>query len=203
VSPHNFKRAALLKAADGSLKRLKVDYIDLYQLHWPNPDVPIQETMEAMEYLVIVGKVRFIGVSNFSAAQLQTAQEATAIPIVSNQVEYSLIARCIESELLPYCQANGVTIIAYSPFSYHFNNILERDKEGAIRNVASTMGKTHAQVVLNWSLRKNSVVAIPKSNSIGHVEENCLASDWNMPSRSLALLEEAFPVGYCGIYSRN
>lgn len=203
VSPHHFKRAALIKAADESLKRLKVECIDLYQLHWPNPDVPIHETMEAMEYLITVGKIRFIGVSNFSVAQLRTAQEATSLPIVSNQVEYSLIARCIESELLPYCQANGVTVIAYSPFSEYLNNILGRDKEGTINNVASTIGRTHAQVVLNWILRENNVVAIPKSNSVAHVEEDCLASGWKMPSNSLALLEEAFPVGYWGIYSRK
>ena len=192
VSPEHFRRDALLKAADASLKRLEVDYIDLYQLHWSNPGVPIEETMRAMESLLKAGKVRFIGVSNFSVTQLREAQAVMAVPIVSNQVEYSLITRNIETDVLPYCQANGITVIAYSPFGERFSNILQKDRKGVIQRVAAAVGKTSAQVVLNWCLSKESVVVIPKANSVAHVEEDCGASDWNMSKANLELLEKAF-----------
>ena len=116
VSPSHFRRRDLLKAADQSLKRLKIDFIDLYQLHWANPRIPIAETMGAMEELVDAGKVRYIGVSNFSVGLMEEAQAALSrARIVSNQVEFSLTERSIEPEVLPYCQANGITVIAYKP----------------------------------------------------------------------------------------
>jgi len=91
VSPSNFRRADLLKAAEGSLRRLGTDRIDLYQLHKPNDAIPLEETLGAMEELVDAGKVRFIGVSNFSQSELQRAQRAMRMhPIVSNQMRYNL-----------------------------------------------------------------------------------------------------------------
>ena len=107
VSSSHFTYDDLIEAADDSLKRLRTDYIDLYQLHWPSQSVPIEETMRAMDRLVEEGKVRFIGVSNFSVTQLEEAQATTGNKIVSNQVSYSLVEREIERELLPYCQEHG------------------------------------------------------------------------------------------------
>ena len=102
----------VMKAAEASLRRLAVDCIDLYQIHWPNSRVPITETMRAMEELVDQKMVRYIGVSNFSTSELQQAQAAmTNHPIVSNQVLYSLKARHIERDLLPYCQEKHVTVM--------------------------------------------------------------------------------------------
>ena len=103
----------VLRAADESLRRLSVDCINLYQIHWPNHSIPIADTMRAMEELVDAGKVRYVGVSNFSTRELREAQGAmTRYPIVSNQVLYNLNSRRIEEELLPYCQEHHVTIIA-------------------------------------------------------------------------------------------
>lgn len=97
ASPRNFRRADLLQAADGSLKRLRTTYIDLYQLHWSNYTVGIEETMGAMEELVDAGKIRFIGVSNFSVHALEKAQAALSKhKIVSNRVRYSLMERTVE-----------------------------------------------------------------------------------------------------------
>ena len=110
VSPQHFRSHDVISAADDSLKRLRIDCIDVYQLDWPNPAIPIEETMGAMDRLVEVGKIRFIGVSNFSVAQLREAKAASRNKIVSNQVPDSLADGAIEHEVLRYCQENGVTV---------------------------------------------------------------------------------------------
>src|SRR5438309_3252686 len=116
VSPSHFGYDDLLRSARKSLERLRMKKMDLYQLHWPNPRVPIVETMKAMETLVRDGSVCHIGVSNFSVVQMKEAQAALSREeIVSNQVEYSLVDRAVEETILPYCQREKVTLIAYSP----------------------------------------------------------------------------------------
>ena len=133
VSPSHFRRRDVLRAADESLRRLRCGVIDLYQLHWPNPRIPIAETMGAVQELVDAGKVRHVGVSNFSVAEMEEARAALPnAPIVSNQVEYSLTDRSIEAETLPYCQANGITVIAYSPLARGLGNF-GKGAEGAGR----------------------------------------------------------------------
>jgi diketogulonate reductase-like aldo/keto reductase len=192
ASPDHFRRAALIKAADESLRRLRTDYIDLYQLHKPNDDVPIEETLGAMEELVDAGKVRFIGVSNFSVAQLQAAQRAARKhPIVSNQVRLNLIDRTINEDLLPYCQRNGVTVIAYSPLARGFQHILDCDPQGVLRKIAEETGKTPVQVALNWCLCLDGVVAIPKGNTVAHVLENCGGSGWRLTPEQVRKLDRA------------
>jgi len=190
VSPEHFRFDRVLKAVDGSLKRLRTDWIDLYQLHMPNDMVPIEETIAAMEQLVDAGKVRFIGVSNFSVAQLERARNATRkYRIVSNQVRYNVVDRTIEAALLKYCQVNGITIIAYSPLGRDFQSILDCDPDGALAEVARLTGKTMAQVAINWCLCKDAVVAIPKGNSTAHVVENCGASSWRLTTEQLLFLD--------------
>ena len=194
VSPSHFRKNDILKAADQSLKRLNIDVIDLYQLHWPNDAIPIAETMGAMESLVDAGKIRFIGVSNFSVGQMQEAQDAlTNARIVSNQVRYSLIDRSIESALLSYCQEQGVTIIAYSPLATGLGKLGGKAGAQAVERVASNTEKTQAQVALNWCLRQPRVMVIPKANSAAHVEDDCGASGWRLSSPDLAILDAAFP----------
>ncbi len=192
VSPEHFQFRSVLKAADGSLKRLGIDRIDLYQLHMPNDMVPIEETLAAMEQLVDAGKVRFIGVSNFSVAHLERARNATRkYRIVSNQVRYNVVDRTIEADLLKYCQANGITIIAYSPLARDFQSILDCDPDGALAEVARLTGKTIAQVAINWCLCKDGVVAIPRGNSTAHVVENCGASSWRLTAEQLQFLDRS------------
>lgn len=192
VWPTHFKYKDVIKAAENSLKRLKTDYIDLYQLHWPNPTVPISETMQAMESLVDAGKIRFIGVSNFSVHQLKQAQASmTRHKIVFSQVSYSLINRHIERHLLPFCNANAIMIIAYSPLGGGLRYIQALDKQHALRRVTEAIGKTCAQVVLNWCISKKNVVAIPKANSVGHVVENCGATGWRLSPQQIELLEHS------------
>ena len=192
VWPTHFKYKDVIKAANHSLRRLKIDYIDIYQLHWPNPIVPISETMQAMESLVDAGKVRFIGVSNFSLDQLKQAQASmTKHKIIFNQVNYSLIVRDIEQKLLPYCIANDIMVIAYSPLAGSLHKIKVLDKQNALRSVADIIGKTHAQIALNWCISKKNVIAIPKANSIKRVEENCGATGWHLSKQQIELLESS------------
>ena len=194
VSPSHFRRRDLLKAADQSLKRLKIDFIDLYQLHWANPRIPIAETMGAMEELVDAGKVRYIGVSNFSVGLMEEAQAALSrARIVSNQVEFSLTERSIEPEVLPYCQANGITVIAYSPLARGLGNLERGAGARALADVAGRNGRTVAQVALNWCLHHERVMVIPKTNASMRVEENCGASGWSLSDDDVAALEAAFP----------
>ncbi len=186
----------VMAAADRSLKRLNVDCMDLYQVHWPNSDVPIAETMGAMERLVDEGKVRYVGVSNFSVAEMREAQAAIKHPIVSNQVLYSLTEREIESELLPYCQQNGVTVMAYTPLGEGALARPPRPDDDAslhlLRDVAEEAGKTMAQVALNWCIAHDSVMVIPKSDSVSRTEENCGASGWRLSPEQMRRLDEAF-----------
>lgn len=181
VSPAHFRRDALRRAADGSLTRLRTDRIDLYQLHEPSPRVPIAETMAGMAELVDAGKVRFIGVSNFSLRQLKRAR--AALPrhaIVSNQVRYSLLDRSIEAALLPYCQQHGVSILAYSPLGRGIPNLSKNDPRKTLRQLALETGKTEAQVALNWCVARPGVIAITKSNSFERLVEDCGASGWRL-----------------------
>jgi diketogulonate reductase-like aldo/keto reductase len=190
MSPHHFRRDALIQAADSCLMRLRVPCIDLLQLHEPNPAVPIAETLGAMTKLVDAGKVRFIGVSNFSLRQLQEARKASEkYPIVSNQLRYSVIDRTIERDLLPYCQANRITVITYSPLARGLERIRDCDPQHSIERVAQQTGKTSPQVVLNWCLSKPGVVVIPKGNSAEHILENCGASGWRLSQEQLRLLD--------------
>ena len=181
----------VMQAAESSLRRLGTDYIDLYQIHWPNPSVPIKETMRAMEALTDSGLVRYIGVSNFSVKELEEARAAmTKYPLVSNQVLYNLKRRGIEKDLLPYCQQNQITVIAYTPLAD--GSLTTRTQ--ALQEVADEVDKTPAQVALNWFIYRPNVIVIPKSNSLAHIEENCGASGWCLSEDQLRRLDEAFPV---------
>ena len=195
VLPRNFRRADLIAAAERSLLRLGTDHIDLYQLHWPNLTLPVEEPMSAMEALVEAGKIRFIGVSNFSVRDLIRAQAAlTGQRIAANQVRYSLIDRTIERSLLPYCQQNGITVIAYSPLAKGLGNIRACDPKGVLRKAAETLLKTEAQVALNWCIRNPNIIAIPKASSVAHVLEDGGASGWSLPQEIASTLTEQ--IGY-------
>ena len=194
--PSRFGRRDLLKQADESLRLLKTDYIDLYMPHWANPELSIEEGMGAMEELVDQGKVRFIGVSNFSVAQMQEAQSVMSKHrIVCNQMVYSLVERAIEpAGVLQYCQQNRITLMAYSPLSENFPHIMSMDRNGALSKIAAETGRTEAQTALNWCITEEHVVAIPRSNSLEHIEENCLASGWRLSAEHKSLLDDSFPV---------
>ncbi len=197
VSGSHLRHDEVLRAAEASLRQLRTDSIDLYQVHWPNSRVPIKETMRAMETLVDRGLVKYIGVSNFSVSDLREAQAAMSkYPIVSNQVLYNLNSRDIEQDLLPYCQQPNVTIIAYTPLDDGRLATTSRFRRSrgmrALEQIAAEVQKTLAQVALNWCTARPHVIAIPKSDSVARTEENCRASGWRLSRAQIRLLDEAF-----------
>ena len=194
VSAENLSYERVIRSCAGSLKRLKTSYIDLYQVHWPNSRIPIADTMKAMEKLVADGKVRHIGVSNFSVEQTREAQEALSKnTLASNQVEYSIVERSIEHTLLPHCVKEHITVIAYSPIAR--GNIHGSSREERWRTlgaVAEKYGKTRMQVALNWLICKEAVVAIPKASNPDHVRENAGAAGWSLKIADQDKISRAF-----------
>ena len=195
----NLKYDQVLRAAEKSLRLLDDDVIDLYQIHWPSHSVPIAETMRAMEELVDRGMVRYIGVSNFSVADMEKAKAAMSkYPIVCNQVLYNLRRRGIEHDVIPYCEENNITVMAYTPLADGSLAVRPRLRGGrgweTLEAVAHEVGKTPAQVALNWCLTRSPVVVIPKTNSVARTEENCAASGWRLTADQVESLEAAYPV---------
>lgn len=181
----------VLKSAENSLRRLQTDYIDLYQIHWPNPGVPIEETLEALEKLVSLGKVKYIGASNFSLRQLQNLQKVSKLPIVSLQLEYNLLERSAEQDLLPYCEKNEITNIAYTPLNS--GNILKIEKYSKIfSSLSKKYNKTTSQIILNFLISHPSVVAIPATTNILHLEENVKSTEFVLEKIDIETLSKIF-----------
>lgn len=194
VWPTNASYEGTLQAARRSLARLRVDRIDLYLQHWPSR-FPVRETMRAMATLVRDGLVRFVGVSNFDARQVQEAQEALGgIPLVANQVYYHLRLRDIEKELLPHCEARRMTVMAYTPLG-RMNEFPSVDTPGGrlLAEIGRKYGKTPVQVALNWLVSRPSVIAIPKAARAAHVRENAGALGWRLEVEDWKSIDEAFP----------
>jgi diketogulonate reductase-like aldo/keto reductase len=191
VLPTNFRYEDVIKACERSLRRLKTSYIDLYQLHWPNPSIPIKETMRAMERLANEGKIRYIGISNFSVEETIEAMNALSkYEIVSNQVEYSLLVRDIEKDLLDFCRKNKITVIAYSPLAR--GELLKGKYYEFLSKIGKKYNKTAAQVALNWLIIKENVVAIPKAFSKAKIVENMGAYGWKLSDEDLKTIDEFF-----------
>ncbi len=195
VSPEHFRYDDVMRAAETSLRKLGIERIDLYQLHAPSDDVPIEETMRAMDDLVAAGKVRFVGVSNFSVDELREADRALGSgSVVENQVKYSLFDREFAESLLPYCEENGITVLAYSSLEQgRFESELSSSEvlSEVVDRVCSETGKTAAQVLMNWVLRSPAVVTIPQTNRVHRVDENCGAASWRLSDEQHAALAEA------------
>jgi len=183
----------VLKAAQRSLEKLQCSYIDLYQIHWPNPLVPIKETMRAMEKLVDEGKARYIGVSNFSLSQMKEAEEALSKhELVSNQVQYSLKVRKIETDLLPYCDRNSIAILAYRPVAHGELANPSGNLKAVVDEISQRHdGKTPAQIALNWLVNKSKMIfPIPRASRPQRVTENAGAVGWNLDPADLVKLDE-------------
>jgi diketogulonate reductase-like aldo/keto reductase len=195
VLPSNASYKATLRACDGSLKRLRTDYLDVYLLHWWSGAHPIEETMGAMEELAGAGKIRHIGVSNLDVEQLKQAQQAlTREKIVCNQVLYHLRSRGIENRLMGYCESQNIAVVGYSPFGKgDFPSPASKGGQ-VLASIARRHGKTPRQVALRFLTRRKSLFAIPKAGTLEHVRENAGGAGWELTAEDVKLVESAFPV---------
>ncbi len=188
VLPHNASREGTLQAAERSLERLGTDWIDLYLLHWSGR-YALDETFEAFERLEAQGKIRHFGVSNLDVHEMESA---AALPagdrLAANQVLYNLQRRSAERTLIPWCRSREVLVMAYSP--------LEQGRLAAtrtLREVADRHGATPSQIALVWTLRHESVVAIPKAVHPDHVRDNAAALGFSLTDEDLDELDRAYP----------
>jgi diketogulonate reductase-like aldo/keto reductase len=193
VYPHNATRAGVVAACERSLKRLKVEQIDLYLLHWRG-SVPLEETLAGFTALRQAGKIGAYGVSNFDLADMR---QARALPgggdIAVNQVLYNLAKRGIEWDLLPWSQQQQVPLMAYSPLESNPQEQRAMLENRSLQAVARRHGATPAQIALAWLLRQDGVIAIPKAANPDHIRQNRAALDIALSAEDLAELDQGYP----------
>jgi pyridoxine 4-dehydrogenase len=171
----------LRRDLEGSLKRLRLERIDLYQLHAPDPKVPLEESLGALAAMQREGKVRHIGVSNFSVKQLEQARKI--VPIVSVQNRYNLGDRNSE-DVLKACEKLGIAFLPWYPLGD--GQVLQSSK---VKKLAAKIGATPAQVAIAWLLAKSpAVLPIPGTSSVEHLEENVAAAALKLSADELSLL---------------
>ncbi|WP_175105831.1 aldo/keto reductase [Pararobbsia alpina] len=187
VLPSNASRRGTIAACEASLRRLGVEQLDLYLLHWRGR-YALAETIEAFETLIRDGKIRQWGVSNFDTDDMEELRElAGGDRVQTNQVLYNLSRRGIEYDLLPWSIEHGVPVMAYSP--------IEQGRlllQASVMDVARRHCATPAQIALAWVMRNPGVIAIPKTGSIAHLEENRASLDIELDAVDFEALERAF-----------
>lgn len=164
VSSAHLSTNDLIQACGRSLEHLGTGYLDLYLVHWPNDAIPIEYTMEGMQYLVQEGFVRSVGVSNFDVMRLREAVAVSEVPICNDQVEYHPYRP--RREIPEFCREHNIALTAYCPLG---KGAVLRDP--VLTRIGRQHGKSAAQVSLRWLLQKGAVI-IPKAGSLGHLQEN-------------------------------
>ena len=207
-------RESIIHECEESLRRLGTDYIDLYQIHWPDPTTPLDETFEAVGRLIEQGKVRYAGVCNYDSALM--AQAETILSLASDQVPFSMVNRSIESETIPYCMAQGKSILAYSPLQrglltgkmkpgYKFaagdhraTNAFFTDEYisrantflARIKPLADAKGATLSQLVLRWTIDHPGItVALVGARNAEQAVQNARAADFNLSSEEQKFID--------------
>ncbi|PIF21836.1 aldo/keto reductase [Candidatus Pantoea floridensis] len=193
VYPWNAGEVDAIEACERSLRRLQTDYLDLYLLHWRG-NVPLEETLRAMESLQQQGKIRHWGVSNFdSADMLELWNEPGGKACLTNQVLYHLASRGIEYDLLPECQRRGMPIMAYCPLA-QAGRLREALFENAhLQQIAQQKSISVAQLMLAWIIRMEGILAIPKASSEDHVRQNAAALSIHLSQEELTIIDGVFP----------
>jgi aryl-alcohol dehydrogenase-like predicted oxidoreductase len=175
----------LQAAVEGSLKRLRLERIDVYQLHVPDPAVSFDASMETLARLREQGKIRHVGLSNVTLEHVERARKM--VPIVSVQNRYSFADREWDF-LLDHCEANGIAFMPWAPLGQN------REANGALEAAARELGATPLQVALAWLLRRSPVLLpIPGTSSAAHVEQNIAAAGLKLPDAVLARLSAIIP----------
>lgn len=190
VYPHNASFDGVREACERSLRRLRVESIDLYLLHWQGHH-PLAETFDGFEALRQAGKIRDYGVSNLDLPSMEEAIGYGAP--ATDQVLYNLLKRGIEFDLLPWCRAHGMPVMAYSPLESSGREQAALLGHPALRTVADAHDATPAQIALAWVLHQDGVIAIPKAVDPVHLRANRAAADIRLTSDDLAALDRAFP----------
>ena len=213
----SLKEQSLRREVENSLRRLEVDTIDLYQLHWPNPDPDIEEGWSTLAKLKSEGKLRYIGVSNFSVEQMERARKIA--PITSLQAPYSLIKRDVERDILPYCQEHNIGVIVYSPMmsgllsgkmtreridDFPEDDWRKRNEEfqeprlsrnlklaSLLQDIGYPYNRTTAEVAIAWTLRHPAVTgAIVGGRRPEQVEEIIGAAEFRLSESELEQIEK-------------
>jgi diketogulonate reductase-like aldo/keto reductase len=191
VLPSNASYDGTIRACEASLRRMGMDYLDCYLLHWRGSS-PLRETMRALEALVLQGKIRALGVSNFDVDDLEEARAALERePIACNQVLYHLRERTIEAHEVPYCRERGIAVVGYTPFGR--GDWEDRPGVRSIEQIAAKHGATPRQVILAF-LTRDVVFTIPKAARVAHVDENAGAGNLRLDGDDVAAIDAAFPV---------
>ena len=201
VSPKDVTHDGVIKSCEASLSRLQTDVIDLLQVHWSNPNIPLSETLSGMEKLVSDGKVRHIGVSNFTFNEVeQTISNLKNTTLSSIQTEYNLFERSIEEKLLPYCVDNDITLIAYSPLAQG-KLANGKNQVDLLHKISKKYNCTPGQVVLNWLTAQSRVVVIPNTSKEKRAIENAKSTNFNLSPEDLKLIDENLktPVSYVDV----
>ena len=173
VSPDHLRYDEARSACLGSLRRLGMDYLDLYLIHWPKVGMKLEETFRALNELVRDGLVRHLGVSNFHLKQLQQSAALCETPLLTNQVSYSIPDRTYEKNgVLAYCQQNDILLTAYTPIKRR--NIKSNP---VLKAIAQARGLTPPQVALAWVVTQPRVITIPQSTNPQHQADNLRAAD--------------------------
>jgi len=195
VMPQNASRHGTIAACEQSLRRLKTDYLDCCLLHWRG-QYPLTETIAALEQLQSTGKIRSWGVSNFDVSDLEEVKALIGVErLACNQVLYHLEERAIEHAVVPWCEAHGVAVVAYSPFG-HGQFPGPRTSGGRVlAQIAEAHSATPRQVALGFLTRRAALFAIPKAASVEHTADNAGAGELRLTEAELHAIDVAFPLG--------
>ncbi len=176
-------REDLKSSVEESLEKLGTEYVDLLLIHWPFEEMDLEAVLEEMNELVDEGKVKNIGVSNFTPEQMERAQELSDTKILTNQVEYHPFLD--QEELLEKCEEMGVMLTAYSPLARG-----EVMKNETLKQIGTQFGKSPAQVSLRWLVQQENVCAIPKATSEDHIKQNLDVFDFELSEEEMEEIKE-------------
>ncbi|MFX1288609.1 MAG: aldo/keto reductase [Promethearchaeota archaeon] len=189
--PMHMSLKAMKKAANKSLKRLRINNFDLYLIHWPSPLTSREKQMKILDHLIKEGKTRYVGVSNFSVEQFKEGLNFLNTDLVTNQLPANITKQKHIFDSLPYYQEKGVTLTAYSPLGHRgFSNL-----KGALKDKLSSIAEAHnatiQQIAIAWLINHENVISIPKAFKLEHVEANAKAAEITLTENEIKLIENA------------
>lgn len=191
ISPEHLQHEQVFTSLENSLRRLGMDYVDLYLIHWPRIGMKLEETFRALNKLVRDGKVRQLGVSNFNLKLLKQAQSFSETPILTNQVPYRLPDKSyVENGVLDYCQQNDILLTAYSPVKFRNLPVNQTVRAIAETHGSATSQATSFQIALAWLVAQPRVITIPMSLNPQHIRENFEAADIELTKEEFKTLSE-------------